>query len=62
MTKLVTVTINEETATFSVDNTGFKGKGCEDIIKAFESLGTITASKKKPEYLQKDVKQQQQTK
>ena len=50
MAKLVTIELDEETGNFSVDLTGFQGKGCADVVKAFETLGTVTTSHKKPEY------------
>ena len=50
--KLVTVTLDENTGSFSVDLTGFHGKGCADVVKAFEELGKTTKSIKKPEYNQ----------
>lgn len=62
MPKMVTVEIDESTAEFSVDLTGFHGKGCAEITKAFESLGRVKKSIKKPEYLEKTNKNQQQNK
>lgn len=57
MAKIITVTIDEETAETSVDLAGFHGKGCAEVLKAFEGLGKITKQGKKPEFFQ----QQQNT-
>lgn len=55
MAKLVTVKLNMTDASFSVDRTGFKGKGCDAVLKLFEGLGDVTSDKKKPEYKQETV-------
>lgn len=52
MAKLVTILLDEETGQFSVDLTGFHGKGCADVIKMFDGLGEKTKDIKKPEYKQ----------
>lgn len=49
MAKIVTVEIDTD-GNFSVDLTGFNGKGCSDVIKAFEGLGTATKTVTKPEF------------
>lgn len=48
----VKVELNTETCEFSVDLTGFNGKGCADVTRPFEGLGTVTKAIKKPEYKQ----------
>ena len=50
MAKIVTITINPSDASFTVDNTGFQGKGCAAIIKAFAEIGEITKEVHKSEY------------
>lgn len=46
----VTITI-DETGAIEIEANGFKGKGCEQKVKAFiDSLGAPTSQKKKPEY------------
>ena len=55
MAKVVKVTLDPETAEFSVDNTGFQGKGCDDIVRIFGELGSITKEIHKPEYKLKTV-------
>lgn len=49
MAKLIEVEIDED-GNFSVDLTGFNGKGCSDVMKAFDGLGATTKAIKKPEY------------
>ena len=52
-TKLVTVTVDLQSGTgFTVDTTGFEGKGCADMHKMFENIGGIGTTTKKPEYNQ----------
>lgn len=51
MAKTVNIEIDEQ-GNFSVDLTGFHGRGCSEVAKAFESLGTVTKSAKKPEWNQ----------
>lgn len=51
----VTVTLDTETAQFSVDLTGFKGKGCADVVKMFDNLGNVTKAVNKPEYKQETL-------
>jgi hypothetical protein len=55
MAKEVTVKLDNTTGAFSVDRTGFKGKGCDAVLKVFEGLGDVTSDKKKPEYRQETV-------
>ena len=52
-TKLITVTIDAQGGSgFTVDTTGFEGKGCADIHRMFESIGGSGTTTKKPEYNQ----------
>jgi hypothetical protein len=48
--KKIVVELDEETAEFSVDLTGFQGQGCADITKAFGEIGSVVKDIKKPEY------------
>lgn len=48
--KIVTIEINPENGTFTVDTEGFHGTGCDSIHKAFEAMGKVTKEIKKPEY------------
>lgn len=50
MAKSIKVEIDEGTGEFNVDLTGFEGKGCDDIIKAFAEIGEVTKEIHKPEY------------
>jgi hypothetical protein len=51
--KLITVTIDQTGGKgFTVDTTGFQGKGCADIHKMFEGIGGPGTTTKKPEYNQ----------
>lgn len=51
MAKIITIEIEQNgSGKFSVDLTGFEGKGCADVQAAFDELGTITKEVKKPEY------------
>lgn len=53
MAKLITVDLEQDgTGEFSVDLTGFQGKGCADVQAAFAELGKVTKDIKKPEYKQ----------
>ena len=50
-TKLVTVVIDQIGGNgFTVDTTGFNGKGCADIHRMFEGIGGSGTTTKKPEY------------
>ena len=55
MAKLVTVTIDPETGGFTVDLTGFQGKGCADVARAFDALGDKVKDIKKPEFKQETI-------
>lgn len=48
--KIVTIDVDEEAGTFTVDTDGFHGKGCKAIQEAFESMGTVVKEVVKPEY------------
>ena len=49
--KLVTVTIDKiDGSGFTVDTSGFNGKGCADIHKMFEGIGGAGKATKKPEW------------
>jgi hypothetical protein len=50
MAKIVTVDIDLENGNFSVDLTGFQGKGCEDVQRVFDAVGKRTKDIKKPEF------------
>ena len=50
MAKTIVVEIDEGSGGFTVDLTGFEGKGCDDIIKAFAEVGDVTKEIHKPEY------------
>lgn len=55
MAKQVTIELDQATGSISVDRTGFQGQGCDAVTKAFESLGSVTLDKKKPEYKPKNI-------
>jgi len=40
--KIVTIDIDKEAGTFSVDTEGFHGQGCQAIHQALEAMGTVT--------------------
>lgn len=52
MAKIVTVTLDEDNGNISLDLTGFKGKGCDAIVKLFGELGKVKKTITKPEYSQ----------
>lgn len=56
MAKTIKVALDLETQEMSVDLDGFHGVGCADITKAFEELGEVSKSIKKPEYREKQQK------
>jgi hypothetical protein len=60
MAKQGTVVINKATGEFSIDLTGYKGKGCTVDAAQFTRGGKVTKDVKKPEYKleQKTVTQQ----
>lgn len=55
--KEITVEIDPKTGDFTIDLSGFKGKGCDVVLAAFKDLGTTTKEIKKPEYNQNDLEQ-----
>lgn len=50
MAQVIKIEIDEKTGEFNVDLTGFNGKGCDDVIKAFAEVGEVTRELHKPEY------------
>jgi len=50
MAKMIKITLDESDASFSVDLTGFHGKGCSDVIKAFADVSQQTKEIHKPEF------------
>lgn len=50
MPKKITLIIDPETETMSVETEGFRGQGCKAVHKAFEAMGTVTKEVIKPEY------------
>lgn len=50
MAKIIKVTIDDANGEFDVDLSGFHGKGCDALIKAFGEIGSITSETHKPEY------------
>ena len=53
MAKLINIAIDAE-GNFSIDLTGFHGKGCADVMRAFDGIGKRVVDRKKPEF--KEVK------
>lgn len=47
--KIVTIEIDEHGES-SIDLTGFQGKGCADVAKAFQGQDLVVHSEKKREY------------
>lgn len=54
MSKLVTLTIDPQTAEVEVETTGYKGVGCAAVVEAFvkDFGGKVTADRRKVEYNQ----------
>lgn len=50
LAKTIKVEVDPGTGEFSVDLTGYQGKGCDDIIKAFAEVGTVTKEVHKAEF------------
>jgi len=50
--KVITVVLDPESETMSVDTEGFNGVGCQAIHQAFEEMGPVTKEMLKPEYHQ----------
>jgi len=58
--KTVTIEIDEQ-GNSSIDLAGFQGKGCGDVVKAFQSTDVVTKSHTKREfYLEVGGQQSQQ--
>ena len=53
MAKTIKIVLDLETQEASVDLEGFHGIGCGAITKAFEELGEVQKSVKKPEWTTK---------
>ena len=51
--QLVTIDIDKEAGTFTVDTAGFHGAGCKGIHDAFAKMGTVVKEKAKPEFYEK---------
>jgi hypothetical protein len=49
-TKIVKITVDDNTGEFDVDLTGYHGKGCDAIIEAFGELGAVISHVHKPEF------------
>ncbi len=56
MAEVIKINVDENTGEFDVDLTGFHGKNCDDIIKAFGTVGEITTHIHKPEFREVDKK------
>ena len=50
--QIVTIEIDAEDGTMSVDTENFHGQGCKAVHEAFESMGKVTKEVLKPEYYQ----------
>jgi hypothetical protein len=50
MAKIIRIELDTIDATFTVDLTGYKGKGCGAIIEAFAGIGKCTTQIHKPEW------------
>jgi hypothetical protein len=48
--KIITIELDPNTETMSVETDGFNGQGCKAIHAAFESMGKVTKEVLKPEY------------
>ena len=59
MARIINVEIDAN-GDFSIDLTGFKGKGCSALTQAFAKLGTETKAIKKPEYREQTKNSQNQ--
>jgi hypothetical protein len=55
--KTVTIEIDEQ-GNSSIDLAGFQGKGCGDVVKAFQSTDVITKSHTKREFYVEVASQQ----
>lgn len=50
MAKIIKIELDPGSGEFNVDLTGYHGKGCDDIIKAFAEVGAMTKEIHKHEY------------
>ena len=50
MAKIITIDIDKEAGTFTVDTDGFHGVGCKAVQDAFKAMGTVVKENKKPEF------------
>ena len=57
--KTVTIEIDEQ-GNSSIDLAGFQGKGCGDVVKAFQSADLVTKSHAKREFYVEVTGQQSQ--
>jgi hypothetical protein len=48
--RIIEMEIDNATGDFELKLSGFKGKGCKDVAKAFEKLGTVKAEETTTEY------------
>ena len=48
--QIVTIEIDAEDGTMTVDTENFHGQGCKAVHEAFESMGKVTKEVLKPEY------------
>jgi hypothetical protein len=55
--QVITIIIDPEAETVSVDTEGFHGQGCQDIHRAFEAMGPVTKEELKPEYYESNRNQ-----
>ena len=55
MARIISIDIDPKDASFTVDLTGFKGIGCDQVIKAFASIGEVTKEITKPEFKDKAI-------
>ncbi len=50
--QIVTIEIDAEDGTMTVDTENFHGQGCKAVQEAFESMGKVIKEVLKPEYYQ----------
>ena len=55
--KIITIDLDPETETMSVDTAGFNGEGCGAIHEAFKAMGTVTKAVIQPEYYRRNQNQ-----
>jgi len=54
MAQIVKIEVNDDNGEFSVDLTGFHGKGCDSIIAACAEIGAIKTHIHKTEFHEKE--------